>query len=100
MDLPVESLEIALEIRLVVLPCHPIHTGGGFAFERIERRFQGVDIDMVEKRGEPFPLPLPCGLPYAAQPLGHALPGLRPVRAKLIRVPLGPCPWLRRLRGR
>jgi hypothetical protein len=40
-----------------------------------------VDVDMVEKRGEPLLLPLPCGLPYAVQRLGHALPGLSPVIA-------------------
>jgi hypothetical protein len=32
------------------------------------RRF---DIDVVEKRGEPFLLPLPGGLPHAVQRLGH-----------------------------
>jgi hypothetical protein len=36
------------------------------------------------KRGEPLLLPLPCGLPYAVQRLGHALPGLSPVCALLI----------------
>ena len=95
-----EVLEIPPEVRLVVLPCHPVDTGGGFAFERIERRRERVDVDMVEKRGEPLLLPLPCGLPYAGQRLGHALPGLSPVRALLIHVPLGPCPWLHRLRRR
>jgi hypothetical protein len=55
---------------------------------------------MVEKRGELFLLPLPCGLPYTAQRLGHASPALRPVRALLTRVPLGPRPWLRQLRHR
>jgi hypothetical protein len=49
---------------------------------------------MVEERGELFLLPLPCGLPYAAQRLGHANPALRPVRALMIRVPLGRRPWL------
>ena len=39
------------------------------------------------------------GLPYAAQRLGHALPALGPVRALLVRVSLGPCPWLHRLRN-
>src|SRR6516164_7986695 len=39
-------------------------------------------------------------LPYAAQRLGHALPALGPVRALLVRVSLGPCPWLHRLRNR
>ena len=55
---------------------------------------------MVEERGEPFLLPLPCGFPYTAQRLGHASPALRPVRALLIRVPLGPRPWLHWLRRR
>ena len=32
------------------------------------------------------------GLPYAAQRLGHTSPDLRPVRALLIRVSLGPRP--------
>jgi hypothetical protein len=32
--------------------------------------------------------------------VGHASPALRPVRALLIRVPLGPRPWLHRLRHR
>src|SRR6516164_650661 len=39
-------------------------------------------------------------VPYAAQRLGHALPALGPVRALLVRVSLGPCPWLHRLRNR
>src|SRR6516165_11116638 len=39
-------------------------------------------------------------LPYAAQRLGHACPALGPVRALLVRVPLGPRPWLHRLRRR
>lgn len=100
MDPSVERLEIAPEVFLVVLPCHAINTGGGFAFERVKRRPERGAIDMVEKRGEPLLLPLPCGLPYAVQRLGHALPGLSPVRALLIRVPLGPYPWLHRLRCR
>src|SRR5262249_49833725 len=99
-DLPVEVLEMALEFRLVVLPCHSVYTGCGLAFERKERRPECVDVEMVEKRGEPLLLLAPCGLPYAAQRLDHALPALRPVRALLIRVSLGPCPWLHRLRRR
>ena len=39
-------------------------------------------------------------LPYAAQRLCHALPALGPVRALLVRISLGPCPWLHRLRNR
>ena len=61
LDPSVEDLEIAPEVCLVVLPCHAVDTGGGFAFERVERRPERVDVDMVEKRGEPLLLPLPCG---------------------------------------
>jgi hypothetical protein len=35
-----------------------------------------------------------------SQPGGHAGPARCPVPASLVRVPLGPCPWLHRLRGR
>src|SRR5437899_1025898 len=54
---------------------------------------------MVEERGEPFLLPLPCDLPYALQRLCHAFPVLRPARALLARIPLGLRPWLHPLRG-
>lgn len=100
MDSSAEILEIALQVHFVVLPAHPVDSRGSFAFERVVGCPERVDVDMVEKRGEPLLLPLPCGVPYAVQRLGHARPGLRPVRALLIRVPLGPCPWLRHLRRR
>jgi hypothetical protein len=82
------------------MPRYPIHAGGGFALKRVERRPERVSIDVVEERGELSLLPLPCGFPYAVQRLGHAHPALCPVRALLIRVPLGPRPWLRLLRSR
>jgi len=41
-----EVLEIPPEVRLVVLPCYPVDTGGGFAFERVERRPERVDVDI------------------------------------------------------
>jgi hypothetical protein len=37
---------------------------------------------------------------YAFERLGHAIPILCPVRALLLRVPLGPRPSLHQLRGR
>ena len=99
-DSAVEILEVALEVHFVVLPSHPVDSSGSPAFERVEGCPERFGVDMVEKRGEPLLLPLPCGLPYAVQRLGHAHPVLSPVRALLTRVPLGPCPLLRRLRGR
>ena len=47
-----------------------------------------------------FPLPCLCCLTYALQRLGHAFPHLSAVRALLVRVPLGPRPWLHPLRSR
>ena len=52
----------------------------------------------MEKRGEPHRLVVPRGLPYALQRLGHACPVLRPERALLARILLGPCPSLHQLR--
>jgi hypothetical protein len=92
--------EPGLEIRLVVPPGQPVHPGSGVPLEREERLPEQIDADVVEERGEPFLLPLSCRLPYALQRLGHACPVLRPARALLARVPLGPRPWLHRLRRR
>ena len=71
---------------------------GGIAFAREERHPQAVDADVVEECGKPLLLPLSRDLPYALQRLCHAIPSLCPERALLARVPLGPCPWLHRLR--
>src|ERR1019366_9432901 len=71
-------LDPEFEIRLVVVPRHTVHAGGGFTLKRVERRPERIDTDMVQERGELFLLPLPCGLPYAAQRLGPASPVTRP----------------------
>ena len=84
MDPVVQILEPGLEVCLVVLPCQPVHPGRGVPLEIEERHPEQVEGDVVEERGEPFLLPLPCGLPYAVQRLGHAFPVLRPARALLI----------------
>src|SRR5690606_33484666 len=96
----VQVLKSRLKACLVVLPCHAIYSGSRLALERVERRPECVDIDMVEERGELFLLPQPCGFPYAIQRLGHASPAQRPVHAKLFRVPLSSRPWLHQLRHR
>ena len=80
MDPSVQVREPWLEVCLVVRPRHAIHAGGGVALERVECQPQRVSVDVVEQRGEPFLLPLPCSLPYAVQRLGHAFPVLCPVR--------------------
>ena len=61
--------ETTLEIGLVVLPYHAIHPSRGVPLEGVERLPELLDTDMVQESGEPFLLPLPCGLPYALQTL-------------------------------
>jgi hypothetical protein len=100
MDPSVQIDELSLEINLVVPPCHPVDARRRISLEREKRHPEQIEADMVEERDEPFLLPLPCGLSYALQRLGHAFPVLRPARALLARVPLGPRPWLHRLRSR
>lgn len=96
----VQFPEPRLKVCLVVLPCYAIHASGSFAPERVECRPKCIDIDVVEKRGEPFFLLQPCGVPYAAQRLCHMSPVLCPVRVLLSHVLLGLRPWLRQLRYR
>src|SRR5437016_2891817 len=69
MDLRMQHLDLVIEVCLVVLPCQPIHTRCGISLEGKECHTQEFDADMVEERGEPFLLPLPCDLPYALQRL-------------------------------
>src|SRR5437016_11579202 len=69
MDPGVQVLDLAIEVCLVVLPCQPIHTRCGISLEGEQCHSQEFDADMVEERGEPFLLPLPCDLPYALQRL-------------------------------
>jgi hypothetical protein len=67
LDPSVQVLELMLEVCLVVLPCQPIDPGCRISLEREERHPEQAEIDMVEERGEPFLLPLPCDLSYAVQ---------------------------------
>src|SRR5690242_5182921 len=96
----VQIHEPRLEIGLVVLPCQAVDAGRRAALECEERHPEQIDAEMVEEGGEPLLPPLPCGLPYALQRLGHASPVLRPARALLARVPLGTRPSPHRLRAR
>ena len=56
----------------------PTSPRGGLALERVERLPERIDRDVVQERGELLLLPLPCGLPYAVQRLGHTFPALCP----------------------
>src|SRR5215813_1646166 len=98
MDPSVQVLDPTIEVCLVVLPSQPINPGRRISLESKECGPKHRNTEMVEKRGEPLLPPLPCDLSYALQRLGHAFPVLRPARALLARVPLGPGPWLHQLR--
>src|SRR6202045_927178 len=99
MDTSVQILKIALKVLLVIPTCQPIHSSCSILLEFRECLCEVINTDVMEERGELLLLPLPCGLPYALQRLGHAHPVLRPARALLARISLGLCPWLRRLRS-
>jgi hypothetical protein len=92
--------KLVLKVCLIVLPPHAVHAWCRISPEGEKPQPQQVNRGVVKKRGEPFLLPLPCGLPYALQRLGHAFPVLRPARALLARVLLGLRPSLCRLRCR
>ena len=58
-----QILDPEFEIRLVVVPRHTIHAGGGFTPKRVERRPERIDTDMVEERGDPTKATRRCFLP-------------------------------------
>ena len=68
MNPSVQALEVALQPRLVVLPRHAVHPGRGMALERQKRLSQQIDRDVVQQRGKPLLLPLPCSVAYTVQP--------------------------------
>jgi hypothetical protein len=69
MDPVVQILDPAIEVRLAILPCQSVRSGCDVPPQAMERRPQHRDVDVVEKRDEPFLLPLLCSFPYAVQPL-------------------------------
>src|SRR5262249_61224142 len=93
-----QVLDPTIKVSLVVLPSQPIDPGRRVSLESEECRPKHRNTQMVEERGEPLLPSLPCDLSYALQRLGHAFPVLRPARALLNRVPLGPGPSLHQLR--
>jgi hypothetical protein len=64
-----QILELALKVCLVGLPGQAVHARRSILLDLEERLPEQIDADVVEKRGEPFLLPLPCCLPYALQRL-------------------------------
>jgi hypothetical protein len=89
--------ELASLTRLGTVASAPPEIGDP-VIDQLECGPKHRNTEMVEERGEPLLRSLPCDLSYAFQRLGHAFPVLRPARALLACVPLGPGPWLHQLR--
>src|SRR5258707_11372200 len=100
MDPCMQISEVLLKVCRIGLPRQPVHPRGGVALEHEERLPEQIDAEVVEERGELLLPPLLSCLPYASERLGHTSPTLCPVCALLACVPLGPRPWLHRLRCR
>src|SRR5208337_1454463 len=96
-DSAVQIHEANLEVMAVILPRHAINARSRLALERQVGFPELIAIDVVQERGEPFLLLQPCALPYAFQAVGRAVPARCPGRAVLLRVLLGPRPWLHEL---
>ena len=60
MDSAMQVRQPRLEVRLVLLPRHAIHSGRSVPLERVVAVPQQIDRDVVEQRGEPRPLLLSC----------------------------------------
>src|SRR3981189_690410 len=100
MDPCMQISEVSLKVCRIGLPRQPVHPGGGVALEHEERLPEQIDAEVVKERGELLLPPLLSCLPSRGERLGHTSPTLCPVCALLACVPLGPRPWLHRLRRR
>ena len=63
MDASIQILEIALKVLLVVPTCQPINPRCSILLEFKECLCEVINTDVMEARGEPLLLPLPCSLP-------------------------------------
>jgi len=95
-----EIPKTSLAIDLVGFPRHTIDAGSRITFQFDECGAEKIDRDVVQERSELLLLLVPCYFSDTFQRMGHAFPVLSPARGLLVRIPLGPRPWLHRLRNR
>jgi hypothetical protein len=67
MNARVQVPQIALQVRLVRIPCETIHPWRRRFLQLEGREAQEVDGDMVQERCEPDAFIPPCGVTYAVQ---------------------------------
>src|SRR5437867_964698 len=96
-----EILEIRFQALAVVPPRLAVDARCRVSLQRVVRGAQPLDVvHVVQERREPLlPVPLGC-LTHPLERARRAYPARCPERVTLGRVPLGPLPSLRRLRGR
>ena|SRR6202035_1994741 len=81
-----QILQIPLEIRLVVLPCHSINPRCGVSAKRQKRVVQPVEGDVVKERAESLVLVPFCSYTHTVQRTEHAQsPALCPGHGVLAR---------------
>jgi hypothetical protein len=64
-----QAPEIVLQVLPVVLPRHPVHSRCSLGADRPVGRPEAVEVDMVQQRGEPCILVLPCYFTHTIQPV-------------------------------
>ena len=90
--------KVLLELHALVLPRHAIHSRRGLRLKRQVRRPQTIDIDVVQKRGEPRIPVRSCHSAHTIQVTERALPGSGSGARFAGRVPLGRSASLHHLR--
>jgi hypothetical protein len=98
MNPSVQTPKVLLEIQPIVTPRHAIHPRSCLRANRPIRRPETIDIDVMQKRGEPHILVLARHLAHAVQPTWRALPGTESGTRRAGRVSLGRSPSLHHLR--
>src|SRR2546425_4456773 len=96
-----EILEIRFQALAVVPPRLAVDPRRRVSLQRVVRGAQVLDVvHVMQERREPL-LPVPFGcLTHSVERTERASPARCPERVALARVPLGPPPFLHRLRGR
>ena len=94
-----QALEVVLEVRRVLLPCHAVDARGGLLPKLKERPTESVDCDVMKERRKLRVPVLLCFLTYTVERTWRAnCPALCPGRVLPVRVPLGQTPSLHPLR--
>ena len=89
-----------LQPRLVIEPCHAIHSGSRILLPCAKTLPQQIYRHMMQQSCEPLLFPFPRHPAHAAQSLGHPFPALCRLDVGLRVVLLGLPPSLHRLRPR